>query len=448
MKSVIKRFAKDKKANAAMMVALALIPIVGVIGMSVDYTMAGRREAQINAIADAAALSTTTPAAMTLPYAIAQANAILMFNSQIANMNGVAYSPSNLTINVNDAQNASTMTRSTVVTYTANSQNAFSSLLHMNTIAIGGTSSATNSTAANIDFYLMLDTSPSMAIPSNQTDIATLVANTSQQGGCAFACHEYAPSGSDNKGNPGGEDNYALARQLGLTLRIDLIQQAAASLITTAQATALLNKAKYRVSTSTFDQSLQTITSLTTNLPQAQIDATNKIQMLEVWSENYLNKLTANYDEDTQFDPAMQSLVAFIPNAGKGTGQPGDSPQEVLFIVTDGVIDEAYPGYGSFSRTSSGGRTVSTIGDKADYCTQLKQAPKNVRIAVLYTTYNPLPGSAFYNSNIGSWQPTIATSLQTCASPGLFFQVDTGGDIVGAMLALFSKAVATAHLTQ
>jgi hypothetical protein len=37
--------------------------------------------------------------------------------------------------------------------------------------------------------------------------------------------------------------------------------------------------------------------------------------------------------------------------------------------------------------------------------------------------------------------------MQSCASPGLFFQVNVDGDISAAMSALFQSAVKTAYLT-
>ena len=456
MRSLFHRFFGDKRGNVAITLCIAMLPVVSIAGMSVDYTMAGRRQSQINAIADAAALSTTTPAAMALLPATAQANAVAMFNAQVASLNGVIYSAANLTVTVcPNAANPSCpvntsllVTRTTTVQYTAQSKNAFGALLRMATMNIGGNSKASISAAPNIDFYLLLDTSPSMGIPSTTAGINTMVANTSAQGGCAFACHESAPTPMNVKGNPGNppEDNYALARQLGVTLRIDLIQQATANLITTAATTEALNGATYRIATYTFDQAFKTVTALTPNLATAATQAASGIQMLVVANDADLtvNPTVYNNSEDTQFDTAMANSKN-IPNPGNGTNQPADTPQEVLFLVTDGVIDEAYPGYGPTLMTYSG-RTLTTVGYQTDYCTPLKA--RGVRIAVLYTTYNPLPSNTFYNRYIEPFQPTIATALQSCASPGLFFQVNTDGDINAAMQTLFANAVATAHLTQ
>jgi len=67
---------------------------------------------------------------------------------------------------------------------------------------------------------------------------------------------------------------------------------------------------------------------------------------------------------------------------------------------------------------------------------------------VLYTTYLPLPTNAWYNTYIAPIQNNIAPALQTCASPGLFYQVQTGGDISAALIGLFQLVVQTAYLSK
>ena len=73
-------------------------------------------------------------------------------------------------------------------------------------------------------------------------------------GGCAFACHESNPS-SDNLGNPGGEDNYALAANLGVTTRIQNLATATQALMTTAATTEAANNAVYQMAIYTFNGS-------------------------------------------------------------------------------------------------------------------------------------------------------------------------------------------------
>ena len=185
----------------------------------------------------------------------------------------------------------------------------------------------------------------------------------------------------------------------------------------------------------TFDVSVKNPIPLTSDLSTAQSEAAN-ISLLEVWDNNNLTKTTANNDEDTNFDLGFSTLNVAMPTPGEGTNAPGDTPQEVLFIVTDGVSDEA----------SGGQRIYSPFGASPSWCQTIKN--RGIRIAVLYTTYNPLPTNNWYNTYISGEQSSIATDAQNCASPGLYFEVNTGGDITAAMDALFRTAIATARLTQ
>ena len=176
------------------------------------------------------------------------------------------------------------LVRTATVSYTAASTNNFPILLGTAAWPFNGSSSASASGAPNINFYLLLDNSPSMAIAGTPAGITTMVNNTSSQGGCAFACHETDPAGENPLGNPHGEDNYALARNLGVTLRIDLMAQAAANLMSTAQTTEAANNNTYKVAIYTFDTGFNTIYAPSglpsTNLSSAGTAAAN-IAMLE-----------------------------------------------------------------------------------------------------------------------------------------------------------------------
>jgi len=209
--------------------------------------------------------------------------------------------------------------------------------------------------------------------------------------------------------------------------KMDLLRQATQNLMATAQAAANSTNAHYRAAIYTFNIGFNTITSLTSSLSAAQSQASN-IDVYEVPYQNWSNDAITNYTN------AMNRINSVMPNPGSGTNQAGDSPQEVMFFVTDGVEDQM-----------TGGSRVQSLMDPS-YCTTIKN--RGIRIAVLYTTYLPLPTNAWYNRYIGPFQPNIGPTLQSCASPGLYFQVSTDQDISAAMVALFNKAVATAHLTR
>ena len=421
-------FIKDNRANVAMIFAVAAAPTTFITGMGVDYTLAVDRQVQLNAAADAAALSAITPSMMAQPNTAAATMATNTFNAQASLIGGITYQPSSVAVAVNTVGGKRTVT----VNYTAASTNLFPSVLGSNQITVSGSSQSTGGQAPNIDFYLLLDDSPSMAIAATQAGINTMVANTASQGGCAFGCHETHPS-SDNLGNPGGEDNYTLARNLGVPLRMDLVSQAAANLMTTAQTSETANNAAYRMAIYTFDQSFNTIQTLTSSLSTAKTQAAT-VALEQVYDNNYLTSGNNNKDTDTNYDAGMSGINTAMPAPGSGTGVPGDKPQEVVFLVTDGVEDEMVAGSRQQSLMSNG------------WCTTIKN--RGIRIAVLYTAYLPLPTNSWYNQYISPFQPNIASTLQNCASPGLYYQVTTGGDISAALASLFQYAVQSAYLSK
>ncbi|HVM99221.1 MAG TPA: Tad domain-containing protein [Caulobacteraceae bacterium] len=428
--------------NVAIITTLMIIPLTFALGLAYDYTMASQRKDQIDGMADAAALGAVTPAEMAQSLTTAEARSKNLFLDQIQTVAGVTFQPSDVVVTGADTPFGATITRNVTVTYKAASPNVFAGILGQPSFNIVGNASATSGGAPNIDFYLLLDDSPSMEIAATQTDIDTMVSHTSKQGGCAFGCHESNPSGSDNVGNPNGEDNYTLARNLGVTLRIDLVNNATQNLMTTAQSTEDQNHATYRTAIYAMDYNFTTLQALTTDLSAAQKSAANIASPI-VYNNNCLTKTNCNNDEDSYLDQGLSSANTAMPDPGSGTNNAGDKPQEVLFIVSDGLVDQGVTGSGNCGSST---RMCAGINTLANWCTTIKN--RGIRIAFLYTTYYPLTTNAFYNSHIASFQSQIATDAQNCASPGLFFQVDTGGNISDALQTLFLRAVSTARLTQ
>jgi Flp pilus assembly protein TadG len=420
---------RNRRGNVAITFAFCLFPLLIALGMSVDYSTAAKMRTKLNAVADSAALAAVTPAMMAQSDAASYAAAQNSFNAQATGLPDLQYNPQNLTITVSD----SGLNRTVVVAYSAATFNQFGGILGKATISIGGSATASASAPPNIDFYLLLDSSPSMALPATTTGITAMkTATPSQEGGCAFACHQSNPT-VDGLGNPNNEDNYAVARNLGLTLRIDNLRTAAQSLTTTAANSEATNNSNYRMAIYTFDQAFNSIAPLTSDLSAAGTNA-NNIQLLEVYKNNWLTAANDNGDADTDFDTAMSSMNALMPNPGGGSNAAGDTPQEVMFVVTDGVEDE----------NVNGNRQQSVMNTA--WCTTIKN--RGIRIAVIYTTYFPLTGESWYDQYIAPIQSNIGPTMLSCATGGLYFEVSTNGDISAALNTLFQYAISTAHLTQ
>ena len=435
----IRRFIGDRRGNTAILFGLSIIPIIFLIGLGMDFSAAANKRLRLNAAADAAALSAVTPAAMNQTAAQAQSAAQNIFLAQASMISNLSYS--NPTVNI--VQNG--LTRTVTVNYTAYSNNLFPNVLALLTKTsqtqwtVTGSSTATSSSSPNIDFYLLLNNSPSMSIAATTAGINTMVANSQVQGGCAFACHQTNP-GADGLGNPGGVDNYTLAKQLGVVTRIQNLATATSALMSTASSMQSGSNGSYRMAIYTFADSIKTVQSLTSNLSTAQT-AASAIDVIEVCKNNWLTCSNNNNDTDTNFETAMSTVNSAMPDPGAGTA--GSTPQEVLFVVTDGVDDEINPNSCS-QKLNANSRCQQPVD--TTWCTTVKN--RGIRIAVLYTEYLPLPSNSWYKNWIAPFQSQIGPNLQSCASPGLFFQVTTDDDITAAMQALFKQAVSGARLAQ
>ncbi|SDJ40339.1 Flp pilus assembly protein TadG [Bradyrhizobium sp. Rc2d] len=468
LRRVVLRFARDRKANVAIIFALMMVPTVFLLGMTLDYTLALRKREQLNAAADAAAIAAVRPAMLTqTDTVVVKSTAEAVFAAK-ANLPGLSSVPTP-TVTVTDSGLARTIT----VSYTAESINNFPGVLGKQTWQVAGSATAKASSAPNMNFYLLLDDSPSMAIAATQTDINNMIAATSSQPSyarnCAFACHEAHP----NNQNPSStnKDNLTVARNNNVTLRIDLVTNAVKQLLVgpwscpqsgvsggVMQCMAALNNTTYKAAIYTFDYNFNAIQTLTT--PTTAGTKIGNIQLMTVDHQNCVIYGNCSTDYGSDISGGLTGVNGVMPAPGSGTNQSGDTPQEVVFLVTDGVEDKLIPKTASCDPNAT--YPLPTVGTtqvrcqqplNTAACTTIKN--RGIRIAVLYTEYLQLPTDGWYNTRIAQFNDpssstgTIAQRLESCASPGLYASVQTGGDISAALTNLFLKvASSTASLVQ
>jgi Flp pilus assembly protein TadG len=434
----LKRFGRNRRGNIALTFGLAALPVMLSVGAAVDYSLANRTKTALDGFADAAVILAVNNAAMSQSTATAKANAITFFNTQTATLKRGSVSSVSVTVTTNNS------VRSAVLNYTANVPTAFMGLANINNIAITGSSTGASAAPTYIDFYLLLDNTPSMGVGATPADVATMVAHTPDQ--CAFACHQLDISPNDY---------YGLAKTLGVTTRIDVVRSATQQLMDTATATQSVS-GQFRMAIYTFGaaattKGLTNIFNLSSNLSSAKTAAAN-IDLMTVPYQNYAS------DTDTNFDNIFPSINTAIANPGDGSAS--SSPQKILFFVSDGVADAANI---ACTRSTSQGQDPQT-GTTYTRCQEpltvsLCDTIKNrgIKIAVLYTTYLALPTNGWYMSwidlfNQGPYGPSpnsqIATNMASCASPGFYFEVSPTDGIPQAMTALFQKVVQEAHLTK
>lgn len=425
-------FLQDRRGNFGMMTALLMVPLIGVAGVALDISNALMARTALQASADAAALAAVAQTSAGVSQATVMASdgqvtngmadARTVFMGHVANSTEYKL----LSADVNVVKTGTQL--KAVFTYKAEVATTLSRILGQNKITVSGVAEAIFQTETFRDFYLLLDNTPSMGVGATSADVNKMVANTSDQ--CAFACH-IVKNGVEDKNS-----YYNLAKKLGVTIRIDVVASATSALMDTAKSTRKSSN-QYRMAVYTFgekaeDTKLLEVSSLTSDLDTVKSKA-SEIDLMSIPKQGYDN------DQQTDFDRALSSIGNLMGTAGSGSS--ASNPEKVVFFVSDGVGDAYKPT--SCTKKLNGGRCQEPID--ITQCTALKA--KGYRIAVLYTTYLPLPTNDWYNTWIKPFQDEIPTRMEACASPGLYFEVSPSQGISEAMSAMFLKIVTTPRLT-
>jgi Flp pilus assembly protein TadG len=438
----IGRFRRDQSGNIAFIFALSLMPVLSCIGCAIDYSRAVQIRSKLQAAIDSASVGSvakTSPAfiaagSMTSdgPIPDGATDATRIFNGNISGVGGYTLDSMSAVV----TKTGGTLTSTTQ--FSAQVPTTFLGVMGKSAMTITGTSNATATMPLYIDFYLLLDNSPSMGVGATPADVATMVNNTPDA--CAFACHDTSSS----------SNYYNLAKTLGVQTRIDVLRSATQSLMDTAAATqtytSQFRMAIYDFGASASSAGLRNLFSLSSSLSTAKTAASN-IDLMTVNGQN------ENNDQDTNFTSILPAINLAISAPGAGTSA---FPQKYLFFVSDGVADESNAGCLKTMYNSTWGNIAPRCHAPINpaLCTAIKA--RGIKIAVLYTTYLALPTNSWYMSwiapfNAGPYGPSpnseIAQNMQSCASPGLYFEVSPTQGISQAMNALFQKAVADARIS-
>ena len=441
----ISRFRRAKGGNVAIIFALTLVPVISSVGCAVDYSRAVQVRSKLQSAIDAASVGSvakSSPAFIAAgsmsadgPIAVGVTDAVKIFNGNMSGQTGYTLNSISATV----AKTSGTVT--STVQFSADVPTTFMSIVGRTAMTVTGTSNGVATMPLYIDFYLMLDNSPSMGVGATTADIAAMMAATANKAvdaNCAFACHDLSDP----------NNYYNLAKSLNITTRIDVLRSATQKLMDTATQTQTYSNqfrmAIYDFGASSATQGLRRLFSLSSNLSNAKTAASN----IDLMSVAYRNE---NYDKDTPLTSSFVGINLEIGAPGSGTSS---APLKYLFFVSDGVADENNPSCLKTMYNATWGdilpRCQSPINPAL--CTVLKT--RGIKIAVLYTTYLSV-GDSWYNSwiapfNAGPYGPSvnseIAINMKNCASPGFYFEVSPTQGISEAMNALFQKAVADARI--
>ncbi|MBV8791966.1 MAG: phosphomannomutase, partial [Pseudolabrys sp.] len=245
---------RDRRGNAAVTFALMAVPLIALLGLGVDYYKGLSDKARLDSAADAAALAAIStaeayinnnshsqidPTLTNNAIAAGKAQAVKAFAANAGTVELVAPATPQITL-ARSTSNYQTL--NATVAYTAQTSTSFGGLVGVNTMTISGSSSSSLTMGKYLDFYLVLDVSGSMGLPTSAAQQQLLAQNNPDNSqytatyptGCAFACHF------------SGNQGFAYTRTHNIQLRVDSVGYAVQQLLTTATNTKTLTN-QYRI---------------------------------------------------------------------------------------------------------------------------------------------------------------------------------------------------------
>jgi Flp pilus assembly protein TadG len=508
--ALISRFRRDTKGNMVVIFAIATVPLITAVGCATDYSMATRMKAKLQSAADTASLASISvhSAGWTAASQMSSNGSVAagvtepnnIFNGNAATFSGYQ----GLSVNSTVTKTGSTLT--STVNFAADVPVTFMKVAGWDTMHITGSSNSSSSLPLYLDFYLMLDVSGSMGLPSTPAE-AVRMQNINPDNyrqyptGCTLACH-FAPQNSacTDSGTQGYPTNnyclgYAISRvsqsgyaallstnnnnpmhkqlpssvvsslpSLPLTsvancptdgtdsciqLRLDAVGYAVNQLFATANAKAAVAN-QFRIGLYPFIQSLYSYFPLTSSINGSQTNSST----INYAAANLASLLDTNMNANlgsggTHIDTAITSMNSVITSVGTGAASNNTLPY--VFLVTDGAQDPQTKGVPNGSW--AGSNHATTIDPTI--CATMKT--RGIKISVLYIPYvtiNPVNASFAgdeddaANNNI----PNIPASLSGCASPpdtagSYFYTANTPADINNALTAMFNHVLTVAHIT-
>lgn len=493
----VRAFRRGERGNVAIIVAFAMIPMVGLVGLATDYGVALTTKSKLDNSADAAALAAVAGAKAYVAAnptdtnltadAIAQ-GLNLASRSFTVNAGNLPYSTIPIPVTSNSAapstntcgqasaciyltKNGQTFT--STVYYRTTTQNNFGPIVGQKTMNVLGSSSASAQIPSYIDFYLLVDVSGSMGLPATSSGQSSLAA---ANGGCQFACHF-----------PGQTSGYNYALNNNIQLRSGAVNSAVCSLLVLASTP--LVQHQYRVGIFPFIDQMATLAnaSYADPAPTVVTPSSNALwnsagcvptlsapyyqtsnpavftSLLDTGTTQLYtgnNPSTGTGSGGTHFESIFSSVQSNIINFG--TGATAATSRPFVFLITDGMQNSQhyawnskgtyyYPGNPSTFNGYTAAQWDGSSPAYMDYtkCAALKSA--GVTISVLYIPYTYLTvGSQNQTETIAADNAlsSIPGALQSCASPGFYTQANTPADINTALQNMFQQAVQVSHLIQ
>ncbi len=423
MRALLKKFKRDNRGNFAITAAIAILPLFAAAGLGLDLTNAYSARTKLDDAADSAVLAALQSAktelkitgeTKTYPASELFGNAMMVAN--IEQEYGIKLNSFSVKVtNTGGALEAHAV-------YDADVETTIMHVFNRNQVKIANEVLASSRIDQKMSIYMLLDNTPSMGVAATQADITKMIGATDDN--CAFACH------SDND----GDNYYNLAKAIGVNMRIDIVRNATEKLMDEIKHKQFY-PGQFKVGVYSFGQKAEKLELTEVAAPSSDFDTQKTLTAgLDLMTIPY-----QGYDDDQQTD--FDNTLKALRNKIKTDEAKGDDSEKIVFVVTDGVGDANKP-YTCTKNKVNGTRCIEPLDIKA--CELIKK--KGYKLAVLYTTYLPLPTNSFYRNWVAPFQADIPATLAKCATPGLFSEVGFGDSIPDAMKELLNSATTMPRL--
>ncbi|WP_284180079.1 VWA domain-containing protein [Rhabdaerophilum sp. SD176] len=456
----VQRFRASRHGSVATTFSLSMIPVIGLLGASVDFaTVAGTR-AKVQSIADAAALSAVAESVVKPTYSWEQqkiesekiAKATFESLMSVAGLDGAMASATYEITLKNNAVIAN-------VCFSGTQKTMAVAIAGFATMDFGGCAGASSAPPLFVSVYVLADASGSMGIGASTTDQTLMNSKL----GCAFACHTLSWKvpmfNPDCKATGGWDDGRATpvcAKKIGAKTRFDIVRSALSDVIDEAGTMAKLPD-QFRFAVYKFSNTLTEVQKESASLSTVKT-AVNNMEMDVAGA-------------GSNFTVAMKDLLKKIP--ASGDGKTAASPKVMLLLMTDGVegnvneysqckdawVDGKKKNicnyWGQWSPDTNftvnnpgfywGSERSQAIDSKV--CDGFKN--KGITVATLNTEYITPPGSTDtrFVQIQSMLKPVIRQTMRDCATlPEYAYFATTPGEISQATEMMFRSVMAKARL--
>lgn len=405
-----KEFARARSGVVAIIFALALLPVMFLLGVAVDYSRATTMKSRLQGAVDLAALRVGSQPGLTAAQhlQIAQQMVAADLGSAASTLN-VSVAETDLAGGAGWQVKATGVLSSTILPVMGDR----SLTIDASAQASSQLTTSTGSPVSNINIHLLVDTSQSMGVGANASDQAGM---SSSSLGCSYACHSSVAAYTTTTDACRGPqktatvtDGVTYAHEQGYTLRIDSIKTALTNAIKHISTTASATGATINVALYTFASGFTTAQALTNNYTALETVVGN----LDIASES----------SGTSLQSALTSLQTQIGTAN-GSGASASSPLTYVVIISDGLYDNANPLQSAY------------VPAPAPTCTTSCTCQDNYGNSCNNGYYgNQCDRNNQCNSNYGHGYNCHAVTTQTCTS------TTSGSTIVGNSTPGFSDSL-------